>query len=404
FVDIVDAMTMNEGHQWNRTGNKPSESFKASLAAIKAMIELNHTNIRFKFIIKKDDLFASKCDAIIELSYSAFHQQLMITFRHAAGIDYGALLNELVLDLSVELFKPENGVFCKISDKSDYLMLNPVNFKPSYLKALGRLIALCIFQQKNMAHGPSLIFFKNLARRHIVLSDTREVDEEFYQNNLYLLENDIDEMDLGLSFTAEMPLPDGASRTIELVPGGENITVTDENKAKYVNLLVSWNYKGIYQRHFDVIINEVTSIIPLEILTSLKSAELQFVICGLSEIDIDDWEKNTVYQDYDEKSVTIQHFWQCLRSLPSADVAKIKYFATGTTSVPPGGFADLKSMNKPMKFNIKRIPIITNLQQAPLPLSHACFNKLELPDYKNYDVLVEKLMFAAKETNSFELK
>ena len=36
-----------------------------------------------------------------------------------------------------------------------------------------------------------------------------------------------------------------------------------------------------------------------------------------------------------------------------------------------------------------------------LPRSHTCFNRLDLPPYKSYDQLVEKLTFAIEETEGF---
>ena len=36
-----------------------------------------------------------------------------------------------------------------------------------------------------------------------------------------------------------------------------------------------------------------------------------------------------------------------------------------------------------------------------LPRSHTCFNRLDLPPYKNYEQLKEKLMYAIEETEGF---
>ncbi len=36
-----------------------------------------------------------------------------------------------------------------------------------------------------------------------------------------------------------------------------------------------------------------------------------------------------------------------------------------------------------------------------LPRSHTCFNRLDLPPYKSYEQLAEKLTFAIEETEGF---
>ena len=52
--------------------------------------------------------------------------------------------------------------------------------------------------------------------------------------------------------------------------------------------------------------------------------------------------------------------------------------------------------NGPQRFCIERVG-----KDNWLPRSHTCFNRLDLPPYKNYEQLVEKLSFAIEETESF---
>ncbi|KAA6310785.1 MAG: hypothetical protein EZS28_056246, partial [Streblomastix strix] len=57
--------------------------------------------------------------------------------------------------------------------------------------------------------------------------------------------------------------------------------------------------------------------------------------------------------------------------------AKLLQFVTGTTRLPPGGFAKLIGSSGPRRFTIFR-------SQKPLtflPSSHSCFNQLDLPVY-----------------------
>ena len=83
-------------------------------------------------------------------------------------------------------------------------------------------------------------------------------------------------------------------------------------------------------------------------------------------------------------------------------LAKLKIFATGTASVPIGGFKNLLSQNHKCKFTIKRITML-NSKFVPLPVAHACFNQIDLPDYSSYEVLARKLKQAIDETDSFEM-
>uniref|UniRef100_A0A3Q3WF14 HECT-type E3 ubiquitin transferase n=1 Tax=Mola mola TaxID=94237 RepID=A0A3Q3WF14_MOLML len=75
---------------------------------------------------------------------------------------------------------------------------------------------------------------------------------------------------------------------------------------------------------------------------------------------------------------------------------RLLQFVTGTCRLPVGGFADLMGSNGPQKFCIEKVG-----KENWLPRSHTCFNRLDLPPYKSYEQLKEKLMFAIEETEGF---
>lgn len=52
--------------------------------------------------------------------------------------------------------------------------------------------------------------------------------------------------------------------------------------------------------------------------------------------------------------------------------------------------------NGPQRFCIEKVG-----KETWLPRSHTCFNRLDLPPYKSYEQLVEKLTYAIEETEGF---
>lgn len=98
--------------------------------------------------------------------------------------------------------------------------------------------------------------------------------------------------------------------------------------------------------------------------------------------------------------------------------ARLLQFVCGTCRVPVGGFAELMGSNGPQRFCIEKVG-----KDTWLPRSHTCFNRLgniingnfqklgikifcfvwqtDLPPYKSYDQLVEKLNYAIEETEGF---
>lgn len=46
------------------------------------------------------------------------------------------------------------------------------------------------------------------------------------------------------------------------------------------------------------------------VLGSRHPFPLQLMLCGMQEIDMSDWQKNTIYRHYTKNSKQIQWFWQ----------------------------------------------------------------------------------------------
>lgn len=56
------------------------------------------------------------------------------------------------------------------------------------------------------------------------------------------------------------------------------------------------------------------SVVPLEWLKYFDERELELILCGMQEIDVEDWQRNTIYRHYTRNSKQVLWFWQV--SLP----------------------------------------------------------------------------------------
>ncbi len=72
--------------------------------------------------------------------------------------------------------------------------------------------------------------------------------------------------------------------------------------------------------------------------------ELELIISGLPNVDIDDLKANTEYTDFTPSSVQVQWFWRAVRSFTREQQIKLVQFVTGTGKIPVGGFAELVGM------------------------------------------------------------
>jgi len=135
-------------------------------------------------------------------------------------------------------------------------------------------------------------------------------------------------------------------------------------------------------------------LVPAELIAPFDANELELLISGLPEIDIDDLKRNTEYQGYVETSPVVRWFWKCISEMTQEQKAWFLQFVTGTSQVPLEGFKGLMGMRGPQKFSIHRA-----FGEERLPTAHTCFNQLDIPDYPSEEVLQKKLMQAICEAH-----
>lgn len=51
-------------------------------------------------------------------------------------------------------------------------------------------------------------------------------------------------------------------------------------------------------------------LIPQELINVFDERELELLMGGIAEIDVDDWKKHTDYRGYSEHDEVVQWFWQ----------------------------------------------------------------------------------------------
>lgn len=96
--------------------------------------------------------------------------------------------------------------------------------------------------------------------------------------------------------------------------------------------------------------------------------ELELLIGGIADIDVDDWKKHTDYRGYQESDEVIQNFWKIIRSWDAEQKSRLLQFATGTSRIPVNGFKDLQGSDGPRRFTIEK-----SGDPSALPKSHTWY-------------------------------
>jgi len=271
------------------------------------------------------------------------------------------------------------------SRKSD---INPDHL--SYFQFTGRIIGMGIFHEQPLDIHFSRFFYKLILNSPLEIDDLIHMDPEYHTHLKWLLDNDINDKELELFFTYDCQLF-GKLEQIELKPNGFKIPVTDENKEEYVRLTTEYRMRRAIQTQIEYFQQGLFEIIPKNWLSIFNHYEIELLISGLPQINLEDWKKNTEYVSYDENSPQIIWFWDWINSLGYNEKAAVLQFATGTSCVPLGGFALLKGISGLSKFTLKRVQY-----RDQYPTAATCFNSVSLPEYTSHTELSQRCGFAIK--------
>ncbi|XP_017292396.1 NEDD4-like E3 ubiquitin-protein ligase WWP1 isoform X2 [Kryptolebias marmoratus] len=374
-------------------------SFRWKLAHFRYLCQSNALPSHVKITVSRQTLFEDSFQQIMALKPYDLRRRLYVIFRGEEGLDYGGLAREWFFLLSHEVLNPMYCLF-EYAGKSNYcLQINPASaINPdhlSYFCFIGRFIAMALFHGKFIDTGFSLPFYKRMLNKKLILKDLESIDPEFYNSLIWIRDNNIEECGLEMFFSVDMEIL-GKITSHDLKPDGTNILVTEESKEEYISLMAEWRFSRGVEGQTKAFLDGFNEVVPLQWLQYFDEKELEVMLCGMQEVDLQDWQRNTVYRHYTRNSKQIIWFWQLVKEVDNEVRLRLMQFVTGTCRLPLGGFAELMGSNGPQKFCIEKVG-----KDTWLPRSHTCFNRLDLPPYKSYEQLKEKLLFAIEETEGF---
>ncbi|KAJ4925687.1 hypothetical protein JOQ06_018408 [Pogonophryne albipinna] len=374
-------------------------SFRWKLAHFRYLCQSNALPSHVKITVSRQTLFEDSFQQIMALKPYDLRRRLYVIFRGEEGLDYGGLAREWFFLLSHEVLNPMYCLF-EYAGKSNYcLQINPASaINPdhlSYFCFIGRFIAMALFHGKFIDTGFSLPFYKRMLNKKLILKDLESIDPEFYNSLIWIRDNNIEECGLEMYFSVDMEIL-GKITSHDLKPDGTNVLVTEENKEEYIGLMAEWRFSRGVEGQTKAFLDGFNEVVPLQWLQYFDEKELEVMLCGMQEVDLQDWQRNTVYRHYTRNSKQIIWFWQLVKEVENEVRLRLMQFVTGTCRLPLGGFAELMGSNGPQKFCIEKVG-----KDTWLPRSHTCFNRLDLPPYKSFEQLKEKLLFAIEETEGF---
>jgi hypothetical protein len=338
-----------------------------------------------KLKVRRASILSDSIEGLESIQGADMHKTFRFEFLGEPGLDAGGVAREWYTLISQQLFNPDLGLFLYSSANQMCMHINPNSSiaNERHLKSFhfaGRVLGKALMDGQIIPVHLVQPLYKHLMGFPITLRDLEHIDSEVYRSLIDLLDiDDVSMLYLDFSVTEDRL---GLQMTIPLVPGGSDILVTNENIVEYLKEQLKYRLLGRYKEQLRELLKGFYDVVPEPLLAVLNFQELELLLHGLPNIDLDDWQKHTDYTgefvgNTDHK--VIKWFWEIIRSYSQENRAKLLQFSTGTSGVPVQGFGFLQGNDG----NIRRFTIHGDKNVKIFPRSHTCFNRIDMPIYAN---------------------
>ncbi|KAJ1720097.1 ubiquitin-protein ligase (E3) [Coemansia erecta] len=343
-----------------------------------------------------------------------------------AGIDGGGVFKEFLTSLVSEAFRPDQKMFS--STRSNQVYPSPAQDATQLdlqkYRFLGAVIGKALYDGI-LVDVPFAPFFLGRCMGTMpTFNDLPVLDEELYRGLVALKNYPVASKDkaagddeasdeiyrvFGMDFTVTVDAKDGrgGTRAVPLVPNGEAIKVTSQNRMLYLDLIAHFKLTRQNDKAVQAFLSGVHTMVPETWLRLLFATPTEFsrLLCGDSgRINIDDWRRNTEYEGAyrakRETHPTIVAFWDVVREeLTEKQRRELCKFATSCERPPLLGFGELNP-----SFCITSSSSDENgNHDNRLPSASTCVNLLKLPVFSTREILRDKLLQAIESGAGFDL-
>ncbi|NWS47909.1 HACE1 ligase, partial [Probosciger aterrimus] len=335
-------------------------------------------------LVHRDSIFRSSCEVVSKANCAKLKQGIAVRFHGEEGMGQG-VVREWFDILSSEIVNPDYALFTQSADGTTFQPNSNSSVNPdhlNYFRFAGQILGLALNHRQLVNIYFTRSFYKHILGIPVNYQDVASIDPEYAKNLQWILDNDISDLGLELTFSVETDVF-GAMEEVPLKPGGASILVTQENKAEYVQLVTELRMTRAIQPQINAFLQGFHMFIPPSLIQLFDEYELELLLSGMPEIDVNDWLKNTEYTSgYERGDQVIQWFWDVVEELTQEERVLLLQFVTGSAHIMGGSGLQ--------NFTIAAVPYTANL----LPTSSTCINMLKLPEYPSKEILKDRLLVA----------
>ncbi|ETP35555.1 hypothetical protein, variant 1 [Phytophthora nicotianae P10297] len=349
--------------------------YQYSLKLCSSIVDGYHT-IR----IHRDRVLKQSMNLFMSAPSGTLHRRLRVDFMDEAGVDGGGILREWLHLVCSQLFAEAPGLFTLTSSSAHQGYWFNRTSAEKCTKQLemyiffGKLLGKALLEGLLLNVRLSIPLLKHILGVPLKLSDLYLLDETVYSSMMWILENDNTNA-LGLNFTVE---------GVELIPSGADVTLHDGNKQLYVAKVAQYYLFDSVRAEISSIMEGLRSVISDTVLHVFDFKELDLLLSGLPQIDVNDWRQHTDVRFYEQSTHEFElvgWFWEVLESFSQDQRGRLLQYVTGSSGVPVEGFKGLTGMDGEIQLFTIQLGKDVSTVYTVLPHASTCLNRLDLPLY-----------------------
>jgi hypothetical protein len=346
--------------------------------------------------------------------------RLRVTFQGEPGIDAGGLLREWYTVLIAQIVNPYSPYFELVDGTANTYRVRQYDSdimgaaQELDMRFIGEFLARAFLEEQPLpltfTSSIYKYFMNGYDHAELDLSDCKEEDPETFARLQALVDMDPESEEL-LAIIEDMTfeytsLEFDVVKTTPLIPNGENVPVTVNNREMYMHAVCDYKMGRAIENQMNPLIQGFHSIIPTTHLAHVFTpSELGAKLSGEQVVDAESIIANMeIGYGYNANSAPVRYLWEVLRGMTQPELREFLTFLTGSPQVPLGGFTDVPDLLGEMRrfFKVIRLNHTDQNVNGWLPVSHTCFNRLDLPAYTSSEVLKTQLLRAIRlASNSF---
>ncbi|KAI0483559.1 hypothetical protein F4859DRAFT_473283 [Xylaria cf. heliscus] len=378
-----------------------------------------------KFLIlnlRRDEILADAFDQLWRREQRELMRPLKIHLGEDSGeegYDYGGVQQEFFRLAIAEALDPDYGAFT-IDGRTRMTWFQPGSLQPEWkYELIGLLVSLAVYNGLTLpVTFPKALYHKLLGEpvtelHHIAdgwpelasgLTNLLEWNEnDGAVEDVFVLTYEFSTTMLGQPVTRQMdssqreswpqPSLNYNAKPLSADNPKDAPPVTGENRNAFVSDYIRYLTDVSVAPQYEAFARGFRTCLHPKSLTLLTPSLLQAIVEGTQEIDIAELRAVARYSGWDANHRTIRDFWSVVKKFDDRMRRKLLEFVTSSDRLPVGGAGNIQ-------FVIQKNGEEEG-ESARLPTAYTCYGHLLLPEYRDKEVLRERLSMAVENAEGF---